>query len=83
MTWQPIHTAPYGYPIMITWANTDGLRVVGQAWRQLESLDVDHELSDILGLNKVIAYFSFDHDGAEVLPYEPTHWCEMPEGPNQ
>ena len=83
MNWQPIHTAPYDCPILLTWETSDGLMVVSEAWRQMQSLNVEHELGYVLGLNKVIAYFSFDPDGEEVLTYEPTHWCEMPEGPNQ
>ena len=79
--WQTIETALFTQPILASWITSDGRRCVGQVWRQLESVDVESDLSDIMGLNRIMSFWSFDYDGEDLLTYTPTHWMPLPEPP--
>jgi hypothetical protein len=81
LEWQPIHTAPYEEPILISWVNRHGNHVVSQAWRNLEEVESYSETAENFKINRLTSVWSFDHDGKDVLPYTPTHWMPLPEGP--
>jgi hypothetical protein len=80
-TWQPIETAPYDEPVLISWVNRVGNHVVGQAWRNLEEVETYSELAEDFKVNRVTSVWSFDYDGKDVLHYAPTHWMALPEAP--
>jgi hypothetical protein len=81
LEWQPANTAPDGRPILATWETDDGRTVSGQVFKQIEFPSVDSDMEEALGMPSIIVTWSFDHDGEDILHYEPTHWMEIPEKP--
>jgi hypothetical protein len=80
-TWQPIETAPYDEPVLISWVNRVGNHVVGQAWRNFEEVETYSDLAEDFKVTRTVSVWSFDYDGKDVLHYAPTHWMHLPEPP--
>jgi hypothetical protein len=83
MEWRSTATAPYDEPILISWVNRHGNRVVGTAWRNLGEVESYDEMAENFRVKRTVTVWSFDYDGQETLPYSPTHWMPMPEPPNE
>jgi hypothetical protein len=79
--WKIIDTAPYDEPILASWVNRHGNRVVGTVWRNLGEVESYDEMAENFKIKRTVTVWSFDYDGQEVLPYIPTHWMPLPEPP--
>jgi len=79
--WKSITSAPIDRPVLASWVTDKGYKVVGEAWYQIETLDVEGDLPSKFGLGRPVGFWSFDHDGTEPLAHYPTHWAELPEAP--
>lgn len=81
MEWRSTATAPYDEPILVSWVNRHGNRVVGTAWKNLGEVEAYDEMAENFRVKRTVTVWSFDYDGQEVLPYSPSHWMSMPEPP--
>jgi hypothetical protein len=81
MKWQPITTAPFDEPVLISWVNSHGNRVVATAWMNLKDVEMYNEMAENYKVKARKAVWSFDYEGVEILYFPPTHWMPLPEPP--
>lgn len=79
--WRPIETAPISEPIIASWKNNKGNRVVFMVCKNIIHTASDSEFSEQLNLNRIVSYWSSDMDGEDQLNIHPTHWMPLPEPP--
>jgi len=83
MEWQPIATAPFDEPVLISWVNSHGNRVVATAWMNLKDVEMYNERAEGYKVKARKAVWSFDYEGVfhvkhlrdpnEVRPLRGTH----------
>ena len=81
MVWRSIESAPYDEPVLISWINHKGNRVVGHAWQNIEDVESYSETAENFKTTRATRVWSFDYDGQEVLRFFPTHWMPLPAAP--
>lgn len=79
--WKSIETAPMDCPVLATWVNSHGNKVVGIAWLTVGSFEVEGSLAEWVGLSNPAFCWSLDPEGREILNNKPTHWMPLPEPP--
>lgn len=79
--WRPIETAPLGEPILASWKNSKGNRVVSMVCKQITSTHSESTFAETFNLNRVVSYWSSDIDGEDQLDIKPTDWMPLPEPP--
>ena len=80
--WRPIAGAPYETPILVTWRNWRGNRVVGQAVLNMTTIESKSQVVETGTLQRVVSYWSTGMDGEDFLDIKPSHWMHMPTPPN-
>jgi hypothetical protein len=79
--WRPIETVPFEEPILASWKNSKGNRVVSMVCRHMISIESKSAFAETFNLKRVVSYWSSDMDGEDQLYIKPTHWMPLPEPP--